>query len=107
MRAGNRAHHCEMVWSQAVKKSLVRFHASGRRLPSEGECLASPGEWSLLSFRMFIKQRSQRQFWIPPASGKLAMESILPIYLAPFARVLLSVGNDANDQNLLQRGALL
>ena len=78
MRAGNRAHHCEMVWSQAVKKSLVRFHASGRRLPSEGECLASPGEWSLLSFRMFIKQRSQRQFWIPPASGKLAMESILP-----------------------------
>jgi hypothetical protein len=31
-----------------------------------------------------------------------------PIYLASFnLRVLLSVGVDANDQNLLQRGALL
>src|SRR5579863_7294056 len=31
-----------------------------------------------------------------------------PIYLASFnTRVLLSVGVDANDQNLLQRGALL
>ena len=30
-----------------------------------------------------------------------------PIYLVSFMRVLLPVGVDANDQNLLQRGALL
>jgi hypothetical protein len=31
----------------------------------------------------------------------------IPIYLASFVRVLLVVGVDANDQNLLQTGALM
>jgi hypothetical protein len=47
-----------------------------------------------------------------PAESRVATEIVAwctssPIYLASFMRALLVVGNDANDQNLLQKGALL
>src|ERR1039458_8947718 len=47
-----------------------------------------------------------------PVESRTAAEIVAwctsnPIYLASFIRVLLSVGVDANDQTLLQRGALL
>src|SRR5215470_14676760 len=47
-----------------------------------------------------------------PAESKTATEIVAwctssPIYLASFMRALLVVGVDANDQNLLQAGALL
>jgi hypothetical protein len=47
-----------------------------------------------------------------PAESRMATEIVAwctssPIYLASFMRVLLVVGDDANDQNLLQTGALL
>jgi hypothetical protein len=47
-----------------------------------------------------------------PVESRTAAEIVAwctssPIYLVSFIRVLLSVGVDANNQNLLQRGALL
>jgi len=47
-----------------------------------------------------------------PATSRTATEIVAwctssPIYLASFMRALLLVGVDANDQNLLQAGALL
>src|SRR5262249_15971495 len=47
-----------------------------------------------------------------PAESRIATEIVAwctsrPIFLASFMRALLVVGGDANDQNLLQKGALL
>jgi hypothetical protein len=47
-----------------------------------------------------------------PVESRIATEIVdwctsSPIYLASFMRALLVVGADANDQNLLQTGALL
>jgi hypothetical protein len=41
------------------------------------------------------------------AAEIVAVCTSIPIYLASFMRALLVVGVDANDQNLLQTGALL
>src|SRR3984893_6282990 len=92
---------------------LSKSYNQAAQVPSSNVTCKSPRSPSTNSRIALVFVSITHSITIFPASFLTAIEMLslctsIPIYFLSFnMRVLLSVGVDANDQNLLQRGALL
>src|ERR1700731_2569637 len=90
-----------------------KSYSQAAQVPSSNVTCKSPRSPSITCRIMLAFVSITHSITIFPAPSLTAIEMLslctsIPIYFLSFnMRVLLSVGVDANDQNLLQRGALL
>src|ERR1700686_955217 len=99
--------------TSSVTCGLSKSYNQAAQVPSSNVTCKSPRSPSTNSRIALVFVSITHSITIFPASFLTAIEMLslctsIPIYFLSFnMRVLLSVGVDANDQNLLQRGALL
>src|ERR1700694_1959562 len=99
--------------TNSVTCGLSKSYNQAAQVPSSNVTCKSPRSPSINCRITLVFVSITHSITIFPASFLTAIEMLslctsIPIYFLSFnMRVLLSVGVDANDQNLLQRGALL
>src|SRR6202158_6211400 len=99
--------------TNSVTCGLSKSYNQAAQVPSSNVTCKSPRSPSTNSRIALVFVSITHSITIFPASFLTAIEMLslctsIPIYFLSFnMRVLLSVGVDANDQNLLQRGALV
>src|SRR6202790_3565477 len=97
----------------SVTRGFSKSYNQAAQVPSSNVTCRSPRSPSINCRITLAFVSITHSITIFPASFLTAIEMLslctsIPIYFLSFnMRVLLSVGVDANDQNLLQRGALL
>src|ERR1700732_2179 len=99
--------------TNSVTCGLSKSYNQAAQVPSTNVTCKAPRSPSINCRIALVFVSITHSITIFPASFLTAIEMLslctsIPIYFLSFnMRVLLSVGVDANDQNLLQRGALL